>query len=66
MESLNKRPSLGAMTFENDYSDTHYMSDLKQNYAKRKDNIELINSNNELALAINALVSQMSRNGGYL
>lgn len=66
MESLNKRPSFAAMTFEDDYLDTYYIRDLKQNYAKRKDNIKLINSTNELALAINDLVSQMSKNGGDL
>lgn len=43
-----------------------YLSNLKQNYAKRKDNIELIKSNNELVSALKALTNQIVKSGGHL
>ncbi|MDW9177985.1 hypothetical protein SC588_06890 [Legionella pneumophila] len=65
MNRSNKRPSPRMMANEKDYSEESYLRDLKQNYARRKDNIELIKSNNILASVIRALIEHTRRNGGH-
>jgi hypothetical protein len=66
MSTQNKRPSPLTMASEKDFPKESYLRDLKQNYARRKDNIELINSNNILASVIRSLTEQLCRNGGRL
>lgn len=62
----NKRPSFAATASEKDFPKESYLRDLKQNYARRKDNIELIKSTNILVSVIRSLTEQICRNGGCL
>lgn len=64
MNRSTERPSLRTMARLEDYPNQSYLSDLKQNYAKRKDNIELIKSNNKLASALRILTEQIAKSGG--
>ena len=66
MNRKNKKPSPLTMTSEKDFPNESYLRDLKQNYARRKDNIELIKSNNILTSVIRSLTEQICRNGGGL
>ena len=61
----NKGPSPLTMASEKDYPNQSYLRDLKQNYARRKDNIELIKSNNSLVSVIRSLTEQICMNGGH-
>ncbi len=65
MNKLNERPSPLTMASEKDYPNQSYLRDLKQNYARRKDNIELIKSNNSLVSVIRSLTEQICMNGGH-
>lgn len=65
MNRSNERPPFAAMANRKDYPKS-YLSNLKQIYAKRKDNIELIKSNNELVSALRALTNQIVKSGGHL
>ena len=66
MNRSNERPPLRTVANLKDYRNESYLRDLKQNYAKRKDNIELIKSNNNLASVIRLLTEQFCRNRGRL
>jgi hypothetical protein len=66
MSTSSKRPSPLTMASEQDFPKESYLRDLKQNYARRKDNIELIKSNNILASVIRSLTEQLCGNGGHL
>ncbi len=66
MNVPNERPSLRTVASEQDFLKESYLRDLKQNYARRKDNIELIKSNNILSSVIRSLTEQLCGNGGRL
>jgi hypothetical protein len=66
MNRSNERPPFAAMANRKDYPNKSYLSDLKQNYAKRKDNIEIIKSNNKLVSALRALTDQIAKSGGHI
>lgn len=66
MNKNNRRPSLRTVANLEDYRNKSYLRDLKQNYAKRKDSIEIIKSNNELILALRALTEQLVKCGGQI
>lgn len=65
MSTSSKRPSPLTMASEKDYPNQSYLRDLKQNYARRIDNIELIKSNNILVSVIRSFTEQICRNGGH-
>jgi hypothetical protein len=62
MSMTKKRPSLRTMADNN----TDYLNNLKRNYSRRKDNIELIKSNRELAEKISSLSDLIVKKGGDL
>ena len=63
MNRKNKRPPFAAMANEQDLTKESYLRDLKQNYARRKDNIDLIKSNNILASEIRLLKNNFVETG---
>ena len=66
MNRSDKRPSPLTMASEKEHSNQSYLRHLKQNYARRKDIIELMKSNTILISVIKSLTEQLCRNGGHL
>lgn len=70
MTDLKERQSFAAIAKEtrncSNYSKGSYLRDLKQNYARRKDNIELIKSNRNLSEQIDRLCDLIEKTGGTL
>lgn len=68
MTDLKERQSFAAIAQEtknySNFSKERYLQDLKQNYARRKDNIALIKSNDALSNVMQILTEQIAKNKG--